>query len=329
MVLLPVELISFDHPCRRQNLYKQHCQRPRFCTEGEMMSNVFPAVFPLLDMFGNSLFQRMAANHGCPQQGKRRPEKWIQKMNVRGFQPDDIKVSVNEQTIVVHALHKEGEGDNIDSYETKRTVKIPENVNKEKLSSYMKMGTLIFEAPYIEKPSEVLQENETLMTEKHTEETAHHAMDDTEKELHSERENDEVTEEYEVDMEEETTQDDESNAETKQADEGDVPTQAEQGDENRKTETYRMNISLPSFHPENITVTSDNGTVSIKAKNEYKSDGVHISESFLRSFKLPENVDTEGLKCTRNDDGQLNITAPYRDQQQQLQITKEEHPMLK
>lgn len=69
-------------------------------------------------------------------------------------------MKVDGQKIIIHACHEQVEGENMDKYETKRTVHIPENVNKEKISSFLlEGGHLVITAPYTVKEAKTQTEN--------------------------------------------------------------------------------------------------------------------------------------------------------------------------
>jgi HSP20 family protein len=70
---------------------------------------------------------------------------------------------------------------------------------------------------------------------------------------------------------------------------------------------YRVEAELPGFEEKNIQVHVDNGNLTIESakeedKKEKKDDGTYLirerrTVSFSRSFKLPENADTEAVEA--------------------------------
>ncbi|MDR0656725.1 MAG: Hsp20/alpha crystallin family protein [Treponema sp.] len=76
----------------------------------------------------------------------------------------------------------------------------------------------------------------------------------------------------------------------------------------RETEkAYILDMELPGYDEKNIEVHVDGGSLSVEskqeeAKEEKKSEGTYIirerrMNSFSRSFKLPENVDSETISA--------------------------------
>jgi HSP20 family protein len=71
--------------------------------------------------------------------------------------------------------------------------------------------------------------------------------------------------------------------------------------------TYRVEAELPGFEEKNIQVHVDGGNLTIESakeedKKEKKDDGTYLirerrTVSFSRSFKLPENADTEAVEA--------------------------------
>ena len=82
-------------------------------------------------------------------------QPWLHRLRIQGYDPKDIEVNVDGENVKVYARHEEVEGDNMDKYETRRTIKIPENVNKDKLSSFLvDGGHLVITAPFMDMDNE-------------------------------------------------------------------------------------------------------------------------------------------------------------------------------
>ena len=64
-------------------------------------------------------------------------QPWVHRLRLKGYDPKDVSVKVDGEKVIVHAKHEVVKGDNMDRYEIRRSVVVPENVNKEKLSSYL------------------------------------------------------------------------------------------------------------------------------------------------------------------------------------------------
>lgn len=82
---------------------------------------------------------------------------------------------------------------------------------------------------------------------------------------------------------------------------------------------YSISMELPGVAEDDITVTAENGVISIKGEKkterEEKGDTWYFSErqfgSFQRSFSLPADADEAGVNAALKD-GVLTITIPRK-----------------
>jgi len=80
---------------------------------------------------------------------------------------------------------------------------------------------------------------------------------------------------------------------------------------------YLIRAELPAVKKEDVNVTVDGGMITIqgerKQQSEEKNEKFHRVESvygsFERSFSLPENIDTKGIRC-ESKDGVLTVHIP-------------------
>lgn len=80
---------------------------------------------------------------------------------------------------------------------------------------------------------------------------------------------------------------------------------------------YLVKIDLPDVHKEDVKVLFDDGVLTIKGERkvekEVKGEKVHRTERyygmFERSFALPEDVDTKGIRA-ESKEGVLIVTLP-------------------
>ena len=80
---------------------------------------------------------------------------------------------------------------------------------------------------------------------------------------------------------------------------------------------YVIRASLPAVKKEDVQVTVDAGMITIKGERkqqkEDKSEKYHRVESFYgtfeRSFSLPENVNSDAIRC-ESKDGVLTVHIP-------------------
>lgn len=82
---------------------------------------------------------------------------------------------------------------------------------------------------------------------------------------------------------------------------------------------YRISIELPGVREDDVTLTVENGVVSVKGEKrterEEKGDTWYFSErqygSFSRTFRLPADADQDKVGAELKD-GVLTVTVPKR-----------------
>jgi HSP20 family protein len=94
---------------------------------------------------------------------------------------------------------------------------------------------------------------------------------------------------------------------------------------------YLIRASLPAVKKEDVNVTVDGGLITIKGErkqqSENKSEKFHRVESFYgsfeRSFSLPENANSDAIRC-ESKDGVLTVhipkTQPQKSQPKQINV---------
>ncbi|CAB3256203.1 unnamed protein product [Arctia plantaginis] len=76
---------------------------------------------------------------------------------------------------------------------------------------------------------------------------------------------------------------------------------------------FQVNLDVQHFAPEEISVKTVDGYLTIEAKHEEKQDEHgFISRSFTRRYALPEGVDADSVLSKLSSDGVLSITAPLK-----------------
>ena len=82
---------------------------------------------------------------------------------------------------------------------------------------------------------------------------------------------------------------------------------------------YEIQADIPGVRKEDLTVTIDHGVLTVQGERqqEKKEDSARMHRverfygQFSRSFTLPEDADTAGLKATARE-GQLTVTVPRK-----------------
>ncbi|KHJ75506.1 Hsp20/alpha crystallin family protein, partial [Oesophagostomum dentatum] len=75
-------------------------------------------------------------------------------------------------------------------------------------------------------------------------------------------------------------------------------------------EKFAVSLDVSQFRPEELKVSLTDRTVTVQGKQESKDDNSFMSRSFVRSWTLPEDVNTDELHSDLNDNGRLTIEAP-------------------
>lgn len=82
-------------------------------------------------------------------------------------------------------------------------------------------------------------------------------------------------------------------------------------------DSYELNMNVPGLKKEDIDISVKNGTLTIKSEKETKSEEKDVkyilkersSSIFSRSFKLPEEIDTNSISA-KMEDGVLKLNIP-------------------
>lgn len=110
------------------------------------MSHDFDDMFHMMDpwSFGGPVRSRRRR-----QETSLADKKWTFGVKIGDFDPEHVKVKVENGKVVIHAKYQDGNDEWGDVVERRRVVKVPENVDADKIHSFMRSdGTLMLEAPY-------------------------------------------------------------------------------------------------------------------------------------------------------------------------------------
>lgn len=79
----------------------------------------------------------------------------------------------------------------------------------------------------------------------------------------------------------------------------------------RDDNKYQVIVDVQQFAPEEITVRTDDKSITIEGKHEEKKDQHgYVSRHFVRRYVLPQGYDIGHVKPSLSSDGILTITAP-------------------
>ncbi|CAJ0597000.1 unnamed protein product [Cylicocyclus nassatus] len=78
-------------------------------------------------------------------------------------------------------------------------------------------------------------------------------------------------------------------------------------DDNNK---LAISLNVGKFKPEELKVDLDGRVLKVQGKQEVKDDNGYSLRTFVRQWKLPNNVDMDQIKSNITEDGRLTIEAP-------------------
>jgi len=76
---------------------------------------------------------------------------------------------------------------------------------------------------------------------------------------------------------------------------------------------FAVNLDVPQFKPEELTVKVADNILTIEAKHEEKEDDHgYIARHFIRKYSIPPHIDSEKLASNLSSEGVLSIEAPKK-----------------
>lgn len=85
--------------------------------------------------------------------------------------------------------------------------------------------------------------------------------------------------------------------------------------------TFRVNLDVQQFKPEEIDVKVVDDYLVVDAKHEERQDNHgFISRHFTRRYKVPSDVDIDAIKSKLSSDGILTLEAPKKVQQENTNV---------
>ena len=103
-------------------------------------------------------------------------------------------------------------------------------------------------------------------------------------------------------------------------------------DIHQEQDKYVVRADLPGVEPKDITVTAENGVLTVSGerkfeRNEEEKTGSRyerVQGRFVRRFTLPENVQTDSIRA-RHSNGVLELTIPKAAAPEPKRVTVETH----
>lgn len=191
--------------------------------------------------------------------------------DVKDYRPEDISVTVEDETLVVQAKRKIEKDGGVSTKEFSRKIKIPPDVDPEKLTSSLTSdGILTVEAPA--PPEYGAGATDRQITE--TSSTGPGEMDRPDSSIPL-----------------------------------DTPIFSSSPDPSgRRSMQLRLEVGSP-YTPDDIVVKLEGRTLIVEAIHEEKSKGRTSKTSMQRDFDLSEDIDLSTVQAMMRSNGQLYITA--------------------
>lgn len=215
------------------------------------------------------------------------PKHWTTTINLEGFRPEEVSTKLddteNSRKVLIHAQHQDGD----DYSEVRRSIEIPEEVNKEKLQVYLtKEGHLLIKAPLKQDKLRQMaaEANEGIWGEMNR---LHQRIDNI----------------FDCD--------------------GSSIPKTEIVSSEDGGEKFRVNFSVTGYKPEEVSVHQKGNSVIVEARQEQNSNEHSSLKRMRREVAIPIGVHVDGLTSQLGEDGVLCLEAPYvRPQQPALESRK-------
>lgn len=258
----------------------------------------------------------------------RRP--WIQALDVSGYTPDEVKVTTEGEKIIVYARHEYKDGEDYQTSETRRTIGIPTDVNKDKLVCYFSRdGRLVLKAPYVEVECETNAKTSCTNSEDTKSAVLTKDEDDcseieptTEGSANYDTATDQqpqnAPEDCESDNEctlKDTIGKNDTDLEVNEA--GVVLPLMDSADivNVDGKDSFEVKVNLTGFKPEHVSIRCKDDMICIDAKQETTQDGMRMVQEVHRQYVLPREGRTNLAKATLSENGLVSVSVPMEDKQ--------------
>ncbi|KAL3877417.1 hypothetical protein ACJMK2_035123 [Sinanodonta woodiana] len=244
---------------------------------------------------------------------------WTKVLKVKGYDPEDIKVTVENGKAIIHCRHEEKDGENFDLIESRRSVPLPQNVDLASVKTFMiDEDSLLIQAQFKKLPEETTKKVQA------AKETKTVSEDGTVRTLPI------VIEQSRCENKEQESQKEESCILTAEKPvacryNGDKEVVETHADENREIELKREeggNVSTPSMvdnREEESTCNCDSLNFSLKDYNldtawfrymESCDKGCTLYQEVFRRYTVPKGCAIGFTKACMNDSEILKISVP-------------------
>jgi HSP20 family molecular chaperone IbpA len=124
--------------------------------------DIFDPFDELDNMIGRNLHWLSRPSFMLERKRPRVPEKYRITVNCAGYKPESIKTEVKDNKLVVSGIEefKDKDSDDFSKKEFKKSYKLPENAEVDKLSSFVAGKHLVVEVPLKQKEAEKIEEEQ-------------------------------------------------------------------------------------------------------------------------------------------------------------------------
>lgn len=266
-------------------------------------------------MYGTSAGYYSPAEHHTVKTiptGPQTNNKWIFRMSMQGFKSENVKISVNDSTVLVQAKFDE-EKEKIDNgYGMTRTIAIPDSVIKDKVVGYLnEQQVLVIEAPYKVMAG---QRDQVVPGMRRTS-----SSDLDDEELFNRPSNFVFNNECEVPKDPllidqdrlSESSNDPFSISTSECKNCDKKVSSDHSDKAQPSSSnFRLTINMQNVPSKYIEVSTKGRKLIVRCNIQRQLSGLSLKESYSTEYSLPSNVDMEGVKCVRSERGILTVTAP-------------------
>lgn len=233
----------------------------------------------------------------CKKSAKKSPPSFNHQIDVRGFEPSDLKFRFTNGKLIVMGLSCEEEEGFYNKKQLWKVIDLPEGLSpKDIVSRINDEDKLLIGLRKSEESKEETTANKKDTSEKNEEDKA------------SESEN--TGESSTKNDDESATHLKTSPAEREEKSDFSLEKAEEKSDETKiaKPITFHHRINVSDFDPDKLNVSIKNGVILVTGSGTVEEDGMKCTRKMWRRFTKPKDVKDEDVKVLLDDEGVLTLT---------------------
>ncbi|XP_033738462.1 heat shock protein Hsp-16.2-like [Pecten maximus] len=79
------------------------------------------------------------------------------------------------------------------------------------------------------------------------------------------------------------------------------------------TKNFTLSFNKDQFTGDDAKVLLKGNNLLVTSEKKERKDGVFRTEYNATQYTLPDDVDVRKLSCSKSSDGELSVTAPYKE----------------